>query len=351
MKGFREMWKFRLSRSRVAYAAAVAVLTACSGAGTQGERINNVGAIPDALIPNARGVLKQIPLAPDAVAPPAAKAHIYVSEYGGSNVLGYVTNNSKNKPPVCAFSGVGTGADDLGADAKGNLFYPSNGNAVIDIYGPDCGGLLGSINDPYGPPNDATSADALTGKIAVSNAIASSDKAGSLMMCTLKHGCTDYPSPSITGRTAGVAVDKNGNNCWVTSENASFNAATMTYYKGCKGSGVAATGFENESYGSLDIDAAGNLVSVDFQNSALYVYKGCDPKCRVVGGPFTLHGESFNAKVNDTGKILAAVEFAVGQVDIYSYTPRALTYKYSFNNGLSVSIQPIGVAFAPRSHE
>lgn len=345
------MRSFRLSRSSVGCVAAVAVLTACSGPGTQGGRINNVGVIPEALVPNARGVLKQIPLAPDAVAPFAAKAHLYVSEYGGSNVLGYGMNNAKNKPPVCAFSGVGTEANDLGADDKGNLFYPSQGDAAIDIYGPDCGGLLGSVHDPYGPPNDATSADALTGTIAVSNAIASSDKAGSLMMCTLKHGCTDYPSPSITGRTAGVAMDKVGKNCWVTSENASFSATTMTYYKGCKGSGVAATGFANESYGSLDIDTDGNLVSVDFQNSALYVYRGCKPKCTIVGGPFTLHGESFNAKVNDTGKMLAAVEYAVGQVDVYSYTPRTLTYKYSFNNGLSVSIQPIGIAFTPRSHE
>lgn len=201
----------QLALSKMSCTAAIVVLTGCSGIGAQGGSdpgadpsgasagASHGGALPDSLIPYARGVLMQIPTVPDATAPASAKAHIYVSEFGGSNVLGYAANNSKNKPPDCTFFEEGTEADDLGADDKGNLFYPSYASHVIDIYGPNCGPLLGSISDPYGPPNDATAANGIKGKIAVSNGVANShDGPGSLLMqqsplpeCSL----TDAPSP------------------------------------------------------------------------------------------------------------------------------------------------------------
>jgi len=346
-------------------AAAVSILAACSGGSQSGfaptagtpqgiAGANHVGAVnmvPESLMPRARGVLSKIPIGPDAGSPDAAaKAGVYVGSFGASVIDGYTAANPHNKAPVCTISGV-SAVNGLGADGVGNVIDPDGGSRSIIIFGPHCGSSLATISDTFGQPSDATSANAMTGKIAVGNILDASQSFGSLMTCTVKSGCTNLTSSNITGYAGGVAMDKAGKNCWITSENASFSAAVLTYYKGCKGAGAATTGFVNKSYGSLDIDTAGNLVSIDFMNNALYVYKGCNPKCTTVGGPFTLHGESIFGKFNDTAKSFEAVEFSVGQVDVYTYTPTAVTYKYSYNNGLVASQQPEGVAFAPRSDE
>jgi hypothetical protein len=329
------MRMFSSAKYVLGVAAAVSILAACSGGSQSGfaptagtpqgiagaNHVGPVNMVPESLMPRARGVLSKIPIGPDAGSPDAAaKAGVYVGSFGASVIDGYTAANPHNKAPVCTISGV-SAVNGLGADGVGNVIDPDGGSRSIIIFGPHCGSSLATISDTFGQPSDATSANAMTGKIAVGNILDASQSFGSLMTCT------------------------------VTSENASFSAAVLTYFKGCKGAGAATTGFANKSYGSLDIDTAGNLVSIDFMNNALYVYKGCNPKCTTVGGPFTLHGESIFGKFNDTAKSFEAVEFSVGQVDVYTYTPTAVTYKYSYNNGLVASQQPEGVAFAPRSDE
>jgi hypothetical protein len=90
--------------------------------------------------------------------------------------------------------------------------------------------------------------------------------------------------------------------------------AAMTYWAGCKGSGTAATGFENKYYGGLDMDPNG----------------------------YSIFGH-LNAKGNE----FAATEFENGNVDIYKYTSKALTWQFSFSAGSSTN-ESGGVAFAPR---
>ncbi|HEY2474842.1 MAG TPA: hypothetical protein VGI19_08555, partial [Candidatus Cybelea sp.] len=106
--------------------------------------------------------------------------------------------------------------------------------------------------------------------------------------------------------------------------------------------------------GGLDIDSNGNLVSIDgYANNtgAVYVYGGCKPNCTKLGGPFPLLGKAVRGHLNRRGTAFAATDYDNKQVDLYSYSPTALTYKYSFNNGISASLSPLGVAYSPRAKE
>ncbi len=283
-------------------------------------------------------------------APLSAIRGIYASEYYGSSILGYPHKNRPNGPPTCSVSPASY-VHDVAVDGQGNLIDPDGGTHTIIVYSGAsmCGPLLGTIADPYGQPSDAASANAATGTIAVANVFDNSDAAGSISLCTMSGGCTSNLTNPNMYKVAGVAMDKKGN-CWASALNES-SGATLTYFAGCTGAGVAATGFENSSYGGLDIDRKGNLVSIDIYASALYVYSGCNPACTLVGGPFPLEGESAFGHVGHENLRFTAGDFANGQVDIYCYSATGLYYMYSFNNGLSASLSVEGAAYIPRSRE
>ena len=80
------------------------------------------------------------------------------------------------------------------------------------------------------------------------------------------------------------------------------------------------------------------------------VYSGCKPKCKKIGGPFSLQGTSLYGHLNEDSSRFAAADYQYGQIDIYKYAPTNIAYMYSFNNGLS-SGERMGAAYNPRSKE
>jgi hypothetical protein len=297
----------------------------------------------------------------------AARPMLYISSWSSGTIFGYPSNhngyaNKKNAPPTCTFTAGVRGLEDIGGDAKGNLIVPSYDSTshshVLNIYGPDCGALIGSISDPYtGGIYDVASGNALTGKIVVAT---SGTYTGSVTVCTYKGGCTSNLSlpGGYSGQSAvfAVAVDRAGD-CWAQGVYETYSRGdiyVLVYYKGCSGTGQIATGFLNKSKGGLDIDKDGNIVSIESgqgtnTHGSLYVYKGCNPACTVVGGPLALHGDAgeFYGHLDKGGNTFATMDFFVPQVNIYSYTPTALTYLYSFNNGMSACGDCTGAAYAP----
>ena len=79
----------------------------------------------------------------------------------------------------------------------------------------------------------------------------------------------------------------------------------------------------------------------------LYVYKGCDPKCKVVSTS-KLEGESFFGGLDSKGTKLALGDYENGVVDVYSYSAsKGAKYLYSFSNGLTQSDMVETGQFAP----
>jgi hypothetical protein len=336
--------------------AAAAILAGCSSAGSQmatpaaggsagmsakGQSLHSL--IPANLLhPAPQQTLSR--LAPQAKG--GGKAGIYASEFYGSEIFGYKASGKGS--PTCTISGVSY-VNDIGSDSKADVIDPDGGSRSVIVFAPNCGKSLGTISDSYGQPADATSDDASKSTIVVGNIFDNSDTPASISTGTLKGGLTSNLTNSKIYELAGVAEDTKGN-CWGSAINSSDEAA-LVYFKGCKGGGALATGFMNSFYGGLDIDSKGNLVAVDLTASAVYVYSGCDPKCTKVAGPLTLHGESVFGKVNKTSKMYAAGDFANGTIDLYKYDGKSLKYTSSISNGLSESLEPEGVAYAPRSSE
>jgi hypothetical protein len=285
--------------------------------------------------------------------PNASGGGLYVSQFSSTNILAYKSNNKKNGPPTCSVPGV-LYLNGVAVDGKGNLIDPDGGSRSIIIFkGPGmCGAKAASTSDSFGQPIDAASNDALNGKIVVANMFDNNSKAGSVSVCTMKSGCHTNLTNSGIYEMVGVAMDKNGN-CWASAYNMQF-FPTLTYFAKCKGAGVATTGYLNTSPGGLDIDDAGNLVTIDTSannSGALIIYSGCRPACKVVGGPFALHGEAFWGHLNQTSTAFATANYVAGEIDVYKYSTAALTYLYSFSNGLNASYSVKGAAYNPRSNE
>ena len=356
----------RLLTSAICTTVAVGLLAGCSGSnlgstsavpstGTaQNHFINGkfipqyskfASLIPAELRPTGSHGIAKLGASPDK----KKKGGIYASEFYGSTIYGYTNPNSSNNPPVCSVSGVSY-PNNIAVDGKGNLIDPDGGSRSIIVYKGKgmCGPMVGSTSDGYGQPSDATSPNAATGKIVVGN-IFDTSGAGSVSVCTLSDGCTVNLTNANMYEVAGVAQAKNGD-CWADAIN-SAGTATLTYFKGCSGSGQAATGFTNAYFGGLDIDKAGNLVSISAFDSKLYIYKGCNPACTAVGGPYSLNGEAVFGHLDKKSKSFVTGDFSIGQLDVYKYSVSGISLSYSITNGLSPSLDVEGAAFNPRSKE
>lgn len=325
---------------------AVAALGGCGG-----ESRNAVGAIPSAQ-QFARGGTRPLARIP---APDAAKDGIYVSSYGDPTVLGFRSHYDRDhgRSPFCTiFARRGLNVD-ISADPEGNLIVPRGRGDSVEVYrGPDmCGPKLGEFEDRYGWPAEAASFNAATGTIVIANLLnAEHQLPGNLAICTLKRGCTKELQLTVPGYGGAVALAKNGD-CWVSIENAASTAAAMDYWRHCTGRGEAVTGYKNASYGSLSIDKKGNLVSIDTYSGGgqLWVYSGCNPSCTVVGGPFPLQDNPIYGALNASGHTFGVMEAGSlgGTVDVYSYSPTKLTYKYSFATHYAPAAGPSGFAYSP----
>lgn len=312
------------------------------------ERLLPCLAVPLALLAGC-GAPSSMPNGPQTTAqtrairePATARAGLYVSVAGsGAAILGY---NHKYKQVCTIDSGYASG---IFADRAGNLIAANGASNTVTVYrGPQlCGPEYGSFSDPYGQPVILSSRDALHGTIAVGNIFDKSGAPGSISVCTLAGGCTANLTNSNMYEVAGVAVARNGD-CWADATNSS-GTASLTYFRRCAGAGKSAAGFVNQYYGSIQIDRRGNLVTIDAFNGAIYVYKGCDPRCSLLGGPFALHGTSVYGTLNGNSTMFAAADFETSEVDVYRYSPTGITYRFSLQPGSGTSALLDGVAYSP----
>jgi hypothetical protein len=306
--------------------------------------------LPDSVIPQWVRAFGMHSLPPRRFVYRAAPAAgIYGAEFYGTNILGYRNGNSHNQAPACKVSASYVNGFDV--DRYGNLVVPNGFPTQVSVYaGPGmCGKAMATFDDPYGQASDADAENAAKGTIVIGNIeVGNGNNAGNIAVCSVSKGCTRVLKNShITYYGGGVALGEKGG-CWITSEDdSSLSGARLTYFAGCSGSGQTATGWKNAYYGGLIFDRRGNLISIDFNAPALWVYHGCDPACRLVGGPFALQGVSFYGGLNVNGNELALGDAQYGQVDVYKYTPTSLKYQYSFNNGLTASDNVEAAGFAP----
>jgi hypothetical protein len=323
-----------------------------AGARAGAPAIVPVWSSPASLVTGRRGALRRLRIV-QREATPFQRKGLYASEFSGDDVYGYPYNDENNSPNTCTLSGV-SNVNDVAVDSARNLIVPNGGNHTIRVYkGPQrCGALAATVKDPYGQPADAAGPNALTGNFVVANIFDNKGAAGSLSICHVskkKGTCTvNLTNPNMY-QVGGVAMDTAGD-CWADAL-AAGSGTNLIYFASCSGAGVVATGFENADLGGLDIDSAGNLVSISATDGNVYVYSGCNPACTLVGGPFPLNNLAVFGHLNKQSNQLAVASYVEGGIDVYSYTPAGITYLYSVTTGLEPALDVEGAAYSPRSPE
>jgi len=334
------MKRFSAARRLVSIGVGAALLASCGTSAT----MPHGGAATAAASSAVHGI--QVPV--------TAKDGIYVSEDTGQldrTIFGYRVKNRMNRGPICT---VKTGASgNISVDSKGNLMVSTgDGGAGLYVFqGPGmCGAELGMIPTD-GATFDAASNDAASGKIVIGNfeTFGTTGVSGDISICTLAGGCSTKLTNAKMFEVVAVALARNGD-CWGSAYDYRSNPS-LTYFKHCAGSGQTATGFVNRGPGGLDIDEHGNLLSIDLRNQGLYVYHGCNPTCKLVGGLFPFKGFTTYGHLNNASTAFVGADSQYGQADVYAYSPTALTYRYSFNSGLSQQNGVTGAAYDPRSKE
>lgn len=146
----------------------------------------------------------------------AVNQGVYVSEFDGTEILGYKSSRQTKSPPLCKIKNVSS-VSGIAVDAHGNFIEPDGGTQTISVYrGPQmCGELVSFMKDPYGYPTDAASADAVKGTIVVANSFdfgnSSGEGPGSISVCKLGPGCTRNLTNASMYQVAAVAFDNSGN--------------------------------------------------------------------------------------------------------------------------------------------
>lgn len=289
---------------------------------------------------------------PPAVAVPAKSEvswSLFVSD--GSGVVSYRFGRENHATLLCKHDGASYYSG-VAADKDGNLMVPQGdlGNSMTVYAGPGmCGREFATVTWPisdFGYPVDAASLNVRTGKIVIAM-VPPFSLSGGVLVCRLSGSCSeilDESSFDPNGATA-VAIDSAGD-CWASAEleNASKSGyyPALEYFHHCEAPGVKARGWLNAAGGGLDVDQSGNVLSISAGSpSRLYVYQGCRPQCRRIGGPFTLlHAATFG-HVSRDGSLFAST--GEGVVDIYDYSSTTLAHRFSFRVGKN----SVGVAFSP----
>jgi hypothetical protein len=333
-----------LGRYALTSCVAAAMLAGCGGSQPP---IAAPGAIPQSRAVASRAASRSLH---EVAGPNSSERGIYVVVWDSSffALLGYRIKSGHIKTPPCTVKGVSF-ADSVTVDGQGNLIVPEPNTSSVGVFeGPTmCGPDLGSVYDPYGSPIVVASNNAVTGNIAVAHA-----SGGIISICKLATlDCNAKLTNPDMSAIAGIAMANNGD-CWASAYTTSYGVA-LFYFRHCSGTGKAATGYQNTNAGGLYIDSEGNLVSMDFGGSgpsSVYVYKGCKPRCSLLGGPFFLDGNQIQGSLNKESTTFATVGADTrSQVNIYSYSPTKINYLYSFDTYRQGD--GLGVAYNPRSKQ
>jgi hypothetical protein len=286
-----------------------------------------------------------------------ALSGFYVNNAVATTIYGYKEPNRDDGSPACTIRGL-LGVERVALDQSANVIVPDGNSHVVMIYrGPNlCGRLLGSIVDQWGQPVDAASFDAATGTIFVADlSDGSGTHQGSIVRCTLAKGCGDRLTNPKLGGVISIALARSGD-CWALTANSTGPNLALWYFKACEGSGERSSDFSARQSGNLDVDSAGNVVVIyqssfpGYKHVFVTVYHGCDPHCERIGGPFVLGGGPGCGHLSkDSASLAIAIGNAsVNKVDVYKYSPAALTYSYSFKTPPTTAYGTC-VATAPRS--
>jgi hypothetical protein len=268
-------------------------------------------------------------------APAAIRVGVYVGQAGYNSVIfGYRARNKSNGAPECSIGYQNFAQSQIAVDASGNVYSPDFRTGDTNIYGPNCGSLIASVNDPYGSDFDVA-----VGENGTFYGVGGTH----VSVCTLS-GCTSELTDSSIKQLGTAAVDAQGT-VWASYYNQSGVPSLIAWTP--RGDVQVMNGYVNRNTpGDLMFDKRGRLVSLQTGFFKVYVYK-CDVYEATCFKPkaFRLKAASLFGSLNAANTDFQATDYANDSVDVYSW-PR-LEYKYSYSRGLNASYGVQGIAQVP----
>ncbi len=266
-------------------------------------------------------------------APERARAGVYVTQANGASdgvVFGFKARNRANDRPSCSIDNQTLTQSQLGADASGNIYVPDAKTSAVNVYAPNCGGLVGSFVDPYGSPVDVT----------VHGATIYAAGGDHVAVCSTS-GCTSALTDPSIFQLETAAVDSKGN-VWATYYNQGF-AVSLIVWPGGSMPGHPVSGYANQNTpGDLLFDRHDRLVSVQTLFSHVYTYR-CDASKAACAntGIFALKGGSLFGALNAKNTNLQVTDYKNGSVDVYAYP--SFAYEYSYSRGFMPNYSVEGI--------
>lgn len=249
-------------------------------------------------------------------------------------IFGYRARNKSNRAPECSIGYQNFAQSQIAVDASGNVYSPDFRTGDISIYGPNCGSLIASVNDPYG-----SDVDVAVGKKGIFYGVGGTH----VSVCTLS-GCTSELTDSSIKQLETAAVD-GGGTVWASYYNQRGVPSLIAWTPG--GDVQIMSGYVNQNTpGDLMFDNRGRLVSLETQRFKVYVYQ-CDVYEAICFKPKThrLKARSLFGSLNAANTNFQATDYANNAVDVYSYPH--FKYEYSYSRGLKASYGVQGIAQVP----
>lgn len=266
---------------------------------------------------------------------------IYSSSFGNNAVDYYLKGSGPNNPVAGSLSGSLSNPEGMAVDSHGNLYVANSNDRNVLVYSVGSSEPSRTLNDPNKFPADiAIGSD---GTVYVANGSGPIGGSGNVVIYPPgSSNSSQTLSDSHFLHVSGVALDKHGN-IYVSCNGLGQNTGTVVKFK--PGSTIGTdTHITLEGAGGVGFDRYGHLLVIDETVPSLNVYD--------VGNPKPIHqlslpGTSIYFSFNRDASVLYLADYSLGEIDVFKYTPSALTQTNTITNGMSASSENLGIATTP----
>jgi len=291
------------------------------------------------------------PIAQTAVPPSAAAVAartpggglIYASSFGANTVGYYLKDSGPSYPLAGSLSGSLDNPWGMTVDRNDNLYVANAQDENVLVYAQGSTSPTNTLEDPNKFPCDvAVGAD---GTVYVANGSGTMFSSGNVVI--YPQGASEPTQTLNNGHfyhVAGLALDKASNLFVSYNVFGAGDTGGVVEFKAPDFKHTTDMHVSLGYAGGVGFDRAGHLLVVDQKVPSLNVYK---VGTRTPIAALPLPGTSWFFAFNQKSTTLYVADSALGEIDIFSYTPTALTQIGKITSGLGPSNDDFGVADTP----